>query len=388
MKTFLTNIIDLNRHHKKCTYIPPTCLPEPSKAQAIPVFTDKAVGSPCASLLNGAVAEPEDTNACHFDNEVECSEVEFNDTSVPYTLESDSPITFDTECNTETANCTYLSLKLMHPRRMHQRLRTLGEDPLDFIALTITEPNIIGDDIGEALKVAPANRRMASLYEAEHRCKGSGLQQLAVTLFSPFVGVGIHEISLTWTLFALLFSTLLLETQASHHSAVCVLLNVLVHKLSPSTGIPVHIPRNTKQAKRIYTDQQNRQRAHSSLIHEINLARAEELGDGHTYCSLLATVRFLHSTGHCLEPKTPRGFQILSRTLKMLGARTVPDDLNKQNVTEVSLPFHLKQTAHDIGVYFITLWSDSFEPMATKTNRGSVWALFVSIATPGPFLSQ
>ena len=280
------------------------------------------------------------------------------------------------------------------PSELHGILRSnRSENPYDFLKYTMS-PIHQGGPTAE-------QTRKARFFAEEHDRKGSGLISMAARLFTPVCQSAPTEMSLSWFLFGILLSTLLLEVSSTHQSSISFLLTLLAAKLSPDGDIPVALPRNARQSKTYYVNYNDREKGQPSLIEEFNLQRPESLSDGHVYYSLTTTVQFVHALGQVLEPSflidlqestvyqstflhsaTPRSWELLRASLIGLSLDGVPPLLHPSNISQVKRGPSTPSVTYIIGLYNLIFWSDSFEAFSTKQNRGSVWVLFCSIATP------
>lgn len=233
-------------------------------------------------------------------------------------------------------------------------------------------------------------------FEQEHNLKGAGLLAHTSKVFS------IKNDHLPWVLLALRVGAHLLQNTQSGQADFCLIFNMYTSLLESKSRVPIVIPSSFRQASSYYTNQSLvRGKGRTSLLATINLTQPELLDQDHTYLSLCSSIRFMHATGNILEPsflidfksgsvlgstflhsRTPRGWSILTRALGGLGCQGInAGGISKHNVSSLSIPQQTSVT-YVVGVYSIILWSDSFEAMATKQNRGSVWVLFASVATP------
>jgi hypothetical protein len=244
--------------------------------------------------------------------------------------------------------------------------------------------------------------RRALFLASEHEDPGRGLVDLAVKVFTPVCSSAPSDMSLSWVLLAFLLSTIFLETVQYLQNSFCFALQIVASKLSPDAHPPVLIPAHARQAQFYYVNQSSSQKGTSSLLEVYNPNRVEQLTSGHAYFSLITTIQTAHSLGNVLEPAfildfqrstvyqssfihsaTPRSWEILRAILNKASVQNLPAVLHPSNICDVKIDCNVASTyPHPIGVYNLIFWSDSFEAFSTKQNRGSIWVLFCSIATP------
>jgi hypothetical protein len=242
----------------------------------------------------------------------------------------------------------------------------------------------------------------ARFFEEEYKSKGLGLVNLAKTLFTPACKAASTHMSLPWLLWGLLFSQLLLELPKAQQQSLCSLIYLLVSKMGMRRNIPIPIPTTHRQARSFYLRTSSHSSRNPSLLEQFSLMKPLHLDGKHVYIPVTNTIRFIHAIGHILEPahlidvhnstvyssgfihsRTPRGLELLRRCLLGLGFSDVPAYLTQNSISQCrSPPTKSVYTRWIIGHYHLMFWSDSFEAFHTKQNRGSVWVMFVSVATP------
>ena len=292
---------------------------------------------------------------------------------------------------------TPLEIRMVPPSELHSLLRgDLSPEPYDFINYTTHSLTDTFDPVSRS----QMNRGV--FLETEHKDPGKGLIDLAVGVFQAPCGSDVNEMSLSWVLLAFLLSTIFLETGQYLQNSFCFALQILASKLSPDYHPPVLLPDNARQAKFYYVSENSTQKGTSSLLDAYNPNRPESLESGHAYFSLVTTIQTAHSLGNKLEPSfllnltrstvyqssfihssTPRCFEMLRVILSQLPVQNLPPVLDATNIREAKVDGNIERLhPHPIGIYNLIFWSDSFEASSTKQNRGSVWVLFCSIATP------
>jgi hypothetical protein len=123
-----------------------------------------------------------------------------------------------------------------------------------------------------------------------------------------------------------------------------------------------------------------------SIPENLPLQMINELPDGHIYLPVLDSIRDLCAHGRPVEPIIPKTTETGN-----------PTDLSDESYSASHLPCHsrtprgkellnaAKQACGEYPNVFICglyPWSDGFDPNTVVQNLGSVWALFISIATP------
>jgi hypothetical protein len=288
---------------------------------------------------------------------------------------------------------TPLRIVSTSPQGLHDILRAPRDNqPSDF-AKCIRYPD-------EKTHPTSEQDRKARFFADEHARKGSGLIGMAVYVFKDLCGSSSDQMSLSWVLFSLLLALLLLDTRHSQQSSFCFLLELLKSKLAPDAILPIPLPTSVRQAKYYYVDYNSSAKGQVSLLEEFILPKPETLDGGHVYVPLLTTIQYVHALGHILEPsflidsenstvyqstflhsRTPRAWLMLRNCLQRMSCDGVPSHLSDANIHEVTVPL-ARKTSYVVGMYNLIFWSDSFEAFGTKQNRGSVWVLFCSVATP------
>lgn len=384
----------MKRHHKKAIkhgWETPLSLPEDASA-SVPASSFPLEAS-TEYLPQSIVGQhDEDNETLHFD-----PNTDFETTS-PVALPKSLQVTTES-LEVQPPDVTIIgelfSIQQLHPSTILAGMRVWCPEPNDFLLYTQSS---------STSGCCPTERdfRRAGLFKDEHQQKGSGFLNLARHHMSRHSTSAQTDLNLAWLLWAMILSIQALEVQSNSLNYTTLLTSLLSALQAPSTIPPVTIPLTAAEAKKAYTRPTSGPRSEPSLLGEFNMMQAQDIGDGHAYFSLRDTIRFIHAIGNVLEPafvvdmgrsqlycsdfahsRTQRGLELLRDSLLSFGFAGVPSHIT--DPTQLQIRRNRICSKLIVGIYFLTFWSDSFESLSSKQNRGSVWVLFVTIASPSSF---
>ena len=236
------------------------------------------------------------------------------------------------------------------------------------VSVTATQPTInppiapvssIPSNLEEVLKATSGRKANHSFFLAS--AVGIGRQQLVSRAIGQNTSTNFHAQDLDMMVSLTHFMLSLSRTQREELASVLDMTTAsTVRRITQSSTLPISIPVPTtkKQLRSIFTEGKN------AIIPNLPHPQVRVVGE-HAY--ILPSECLADYLGHNrIQPKTlsPQSFK------QTLGISPLAKTLLESNA----------QT--DCTTFFFSIWSDDFEPNYSKTNRGSVWIMTLTIHRP------